>query len=76
MTRLELILKTDQLVGLDILFKAGIIPGEEIRDKDIALQYDAYVKSGISKTRAKEKLSEIFEITERRIESILAKMRA
>ncbi len=75
MNRLELILKLDEVVGLDVLFKAGIIPGEEIRNKDIALQYDAYVRSGITSTKAKEKLCDIFSINERSVERILAKMR-
>ena len=74
MKKIEFILELEEKIGLNKLFQFGLIPVEEIRNKDIYLQFDAYVKSGISKTNAKKKLSDMFSMDVRTIERIISKM--
>jgi hypothetical protein len=74
MKRIDLVNKIDQEYGLMNLFKSGIVQWTELRDRDIYLQYDAYIKMGQGSMDAKQNTGEGFKVDIRTVERAIKKM--
>lgn len=71
---IKIINDLDSKFGLLFLFKQGIIPWTVLRDRDIYLQYDIYLKLGVCKKKAAIETSEKFKVDIRTVYRAIAKM--
>jgi hypothetical protein len=74
MRRIEIINRLDVQFGLMKLFREGIIQWTELRDRDIYLQYDIYLKMGKSLMDAKELTAEDFKVNFKTVQRAIKKM--
>jgi hypothetical protein len=66
--------KLDQVFGLMNLFRDGIIPWTLLRDRDIYLQYDIYLKVGKKSMDAREQTAEDFKVSIETVHRAIRKM--
>jgi hypothetical protein len=64
----------DKNFGLMNLFKNGIIPWTVLRDRDIFLQYDIYIRMGKKIMDAKYQTAEDFKVDVRTVFRAIEKM--
>lgn len=66
--------KLDKEFGLMNLFKDGIISWTLLRDRDIYLQYDIYIKMGLAEMDAKEQTAQAFRVSTQTVYRAIWKM--
>lgn len=74
MKRIDTINSLDKQFGLMRLFRIGIIQWTELRDRDIYLQYDIYVKMGKGLLEAKELTATDFRVEVNTVYRAIRKM--
>lgn len=72
---IKLINEMDNKFGLMNLFRQGVIPWTILRDRDIFLQYDIYIKMGKREMDAKEQTAEDFKVNFKTVQRAIKKMR-
>lgn len=68
------LIKLDTLVPLKELHEKGIIDWKLIRDRDMFLQYDIYIKKGFNKMKAYRKTAKEFGLKVRQTITIIHNM--
>jgi hypothetical protein len=71
---IKIVNELDKSFGLMNLFKGGLIPWTVLRDRDIYLQYDIYIKMGKREMDAKEQTAEDFKVNFRTVQRAVKKM--
>jgi hypothetical protein len=71
---IDIINDLDNKFGLMKLFRGGIIPWTVLRDRDIYLQYDIYMKMGKKSMDSKYQTAEDFKVDVRTVERAIKKM--
>jgi hypothetical protein len=74
MKRIETVNKLDREFGLMNLFRMGIIQWIELRDRDIYLQYDIYIRQGKLSMDAREQTAEDFGVEITTVHRAIRKM--
>jgi hypothetical protein len=74
MRRIDLVNTLDKEVGLIILCKSGVIQWTELRDRDIYLQYDIYIRMGKPIMDAKYQTAEDFKVEVTTVKRAIWKM--
>jgi len=74
MKRIDLVNKIDQEFGLMNLCKSGVILWTEVRDRDIYLQYDIYIRSGKPSLESRWTTSLDFGVDIRTVHRAIKKM--
>jgi hypothetical protein len=72
---INIVNELDKNYGLMKLFKANIIPWTVLRDRDIYLQYDIYIKTGLAEMDAKEQTAMTFKVSTQTVYRAIWKMK-
>jgi hypothetical protein len=74
MKRIEAVNNIDKDYGLLQLFRMGFIQWTELRDRDIYLHYDIYIRMGKEIMDAKEHTAEDFKVSFKTVQRAIKKM--